>query len=111
VVKRPSSRPAVKKRSSRREVPVVTGSVPNFPEKSVTAVFIVLMEAAALVTREDAIVENTFGSMMTARIAIMASTPIISTRLNPERVGLWDIFIFSETVYVVLSALLDERFR
>src|SRR5512147_2264678 len=71
-------------RSSRRVLLLVVGTVPNFPAKSVTAVFIALIEATAAVTRDDAIVEKTFGTMTTARIAMMARTPIISTKLKPD---------------------------
>jgi hypothetical protein len=45
----------------------------------------VLIEPTALVTRDEAMVENTFGTITTARIAMIARTPIISTKLNPDR--------------------------
>ena len=62
---------------------LVVGNVPYLPANSVTAVFIEVTEPTALVTRDEAMVENTLGTMTMARMAMMASTPIISTRLNP----------------------------
>jgi hypothetical protein len=42
------------------------------------------MALTALVTRDVAMVEKTFGTMATARTAMIASTPIISIKLKPD---------------------------
>ena len=54
----------------------------------------------ALVTRDVAIVENTFGTIATASTAMIASTPIISIKLKPDssrlrQLNLWlgDVFM------------------
>jgi hypothetical protein len=62
----------------------VSGIEPYFPAHSVTADLIELTDPTALVMRDDAIVEKTFGTITTARMAMIASTPIISTKLKPE---------------------------
>ncbi len=66
-----------------RELLLLIGMVPNLATNSVIAVRMEFTEPTALVTRDEAIVENTLGTITTARMAMMASTPIISTRLKP----------------------------
>src|SRR5881227_2085137 len=83
-VKRVSRKPAVTSRSSMRDAATVVGMLPYLPANSVTAVFIELAEPMALVTRDEAMVEKTLGTITTARMAMMASTPIISTKLKPD---------------------------
>src|SRR5689334_11120590 len=94
--------PAVTSRSSMRDAATVRGRVPYLPANSVTAVFMALVEPTALVTRDEAMVEKTLGTMTTARMAIMARTPIISTRLKPAerrdggKVRFWVFFMVTK---------------
>ena len=72
-----------------REFPVVVGKLPYLPAKSAVALCTAVRELTALVTREPLMVAKTRGTITTARIAMIASTPIISMRLNPD----WRFFM------------------